>query len=37
MPAADRPFSRPWNPRVARAFYLRGIIEEWGRGATARW
>ena len=24
--------SRPWNPRVARAFYLRGIIEEWGRG-----
>lgn len=24
--------SQPWNPRVARAFYLRGIIEEWGRG-----
>ena len=24
--------SLPWNPRIARAFYLRGIIEEWGRG-----
>jgi predicted HTH transcriptional regulator len=24
--------SRPWNPMVARAFYLRGIIETWGRG-----
>ncbi|MCZ0943554.1 MAG: putative DNA binding domain-containing protein [Gammaproteobacteria bacterium] len=24
--------SQPWNPLIARAFYLRGIIEEWGRG-----
>ena len=24
--------SLPWNPLVARAFYLRGIIEQWGRG-----
>ncbi|MDE2872901.1 MAG: putative DNA binding domain-containing protein, partial [Gemmatimonadota bacterium] len=24
--------SMPWNPLIARAFYLRGIIEEWGRG-----
>ncbi len=24
--------SRPWNPRIAHVFYLRGIIEEWGRG-----
>jgi len=24
--------SRPWNPLVARTFYRRGIIEEWGRG-----
>ena len=24
--------SLPWNPYVARAFYLRGIIESWGRG-----
>ena len=24
--------SRPWNPQIARTFYLRGIIEEWGRG-----
>lgn len=24
--------SRPWNPLIARAFYLRGIIEEWGSG-----
>ena len=24
--------SRPWNPLIARAFYIRGIIEEWGRG-----
>ena len=24
--------SRPWNPLIARAFYLRGIIEEWGGG-----
>ena len=24
--------SRPWNPLIARVFYRRGIIEEWGRG-----
>ena len=24
--------SRPWNPLVAHVFYLRGIIEQWGRG-----
>lgn len=24
--------SRPWNPLIARVFYLRGIIEEWGSG-----
>ncbi len=24
--------SRPWNPLIARTFYLRGIIEEWGSG-----
>ena len=24
--------SRPWNPLIARTFYRRGIIEEWGRG-----
>ena len=24
--------SRPWNPLVARTFYRRGIIEEWGSG-----
>ena len=24
--------SLPWNPLIARAFYRRGIIEEWGRG-----
>lgn len=24
--------SKPWNPLVARTFYRRGIIEEWGRG-----
>ena len=24
--------SRPWNPLIARAFYLRGFIEQWGRG-----
>ena len=24
--------SMPWNPLIARAFYLRGLIEEWGRG-----
>ena len=23
---------QPWNPLIARAFFLRGIIEEWGRG-----
>ena len=22
----------PWNPLIARTFYRRGIIEEWGRG-----
>ena len=22
--------SRPWNPLIARTFYRRGIIEEWG-------
>ena len=24
--------SVPWNPLIARTFYRRGIIEEWGRG-----
>ena len=24
--------SMPWNPLIARVFYLRGIIERWGRG-----
>lgn len=24
--------SRPWNPLIARTFYCRGVIEEWGRG-----
>ena len=24
--------SRPWSPLVARTFYRRGIIEEWGQG-----
>ena len=24
--------SKPWNPLIARAFYFRGIVEEWGRG-----
>ncbi len=24
--------SRPWNPLIARTFYRRGLIEEWGRG-----
>ncbi len=24
--------SRPWDPLIARTFYRRGIIEEWGRG-----
>ena len=22
----------PWNPLIARVFYLRGVIEQWGRG-----
>jgi ATP-dependent DNA helicase RecG len=24
--------SQPWNPLVARTFYRRGFIEQWGRG-----
>jgi ATP-dependent DNA helicase RecG len=24
--------SLPWNPLLARVFYLRGLIESWGRG-----
>ena len=24
--------SLPWNPLIARVFYLRGIVESWGRG-----
>ena len=24
--------SRPWNPLIARTFYRRGTIEEWGSG-----
>lgn len=24
--------SKPWNPLIARTFYRRGVIEEWGRG-----
>lgn len=24
--------SQPWNPLIANVFYLRGIIERWGRG-----
>ena len=24
--------SLPWNPLIARVFYRRGIIEQWGRG-----
>ena len=24
--------SRPWNPLIARTFYRRGVIEEWGVG-----
>ena len=27
--------SQPWNPLIARAFYLRGIIESWGRGIAS--
>ena len=26
--------SRPWNPLIARTFYRRGVIEEWGRGTV---
>ena len=26
--------SLPWNPVIARTFYLRGVIEQWGRGIT---
>lgn len=24
--------SLPWNPTIASTFYLRGVIEQWGRG-----
>src|SRR5690606_30218687 len=24
--------SLPWNPLIARVFYLRGLVEQWGRG-----
>lgn len=24
--------SKPWNPLIARTFYRRGIVEEWGSG-----
>ena len=24
--------SLPWNPLIARVFYRRGVIEQWGRG-----
>ena len=24
--------SLPWNPLIARVFYRRGLIEQWGRG-----
>jgi len=24
--------SLPWNPLMARVFYLRGLVEQWGRG-----
>ena len=24
--------SLPWNPLIARVFYLRAIVEQWGRG-----
>ena len=27
--------SQPWNPLIARSFYLRGIIESWGRGIAS--
>jgi ATP-dependent DNA helicase RecG len=26
--------SLPWNPIIASVFYVRGIIETWGRGTT---
>lgn len=26
--------SRPWNPLIANGFYLRHIIERWGRGTN---
>lgn len=31
--------SQPWNPLIARSFFLSGIIEEWGRGTIriAEW
>jgi len=28
----DQHESRPWNPLIARTFFRRGVIEEWGRG-----
>ena len=28
--------SLPWNPLIARTFFRRGLIEEWGRG-TVKW
>lgn len=31
----DHP-SKPRNPLIARVFYLRGIIERWGRGTEDR-
>jgi ATP-dependent DNA helicase RecG len=24
--------SLPWNPLIAHVFYLRGVVEQWGRG-----
>lgn len=24
--------SQPWNPAIARVLFLRGVIEQWGRG-----
>lgn len=24
--------SQPWNPTIANVFYLRGLVERWGRG-----
>ncbi len=26
--------SNPWNPLIARTFYRRGVIEEWGSGTV---